>query len=91
MFRSKKPKRIKQWINVYDGETGLGHDTVSKAREASEGSASRTAVPLIELRRGEVVVDVEALVEEYVRQTKGYALDREREALRAAIKKVGVR
>lgn len=58
----------------------------------SRMKSTRVAVPLVELRRGELVVDVEALVKEFWRSAPACCTPIERKNfLRAALKKVGVR
>ena len=94
MAKRKQPKRIRVWANVHDGGVNDDYSTAWPNRKtalACGSRARRVAVPLVELRRGEVVVNVEELVEMFVK------LDYERHdifvsvVLRAALKKVGVR
>lgn len=91
MFRSKKPKRIKVWVNEYGSNVGFAHPSRRDARAALTPSSTRVAVRLVELRRGEVVVDVEALVEGFEERAHEAPYSSSVHNLRAALKKVGVR
>lgn len=91
MFRSKKPKRIKVWA-VFDPHVDERRTDAELKAEAMKKAqlVDGRALRLIEIRRGEVVVDVEALVmafERLDRDPNSYAVSN----LRAALKKVGVR
>lgn len=98
-MKTKKPKRIKAWVNKYDWGIAVPRESIKEAREhaaAPDGGALRVAVPLVELRRGEVVVDVEALADAVARDLVDSGYDEEDaptflESVRAALKKVGVR
>ena len=89
---TRQPKRIKAWINEYDWGLGTPRESIREARNASEFRVGtcRVAVRVVELRRGEVIVDVEALVEAFMRVGPS-CWPADEAALRAALKKVGVR
>ena len=89
-MKTKQPKRIKVWVNDYGEVTGQMHKSRSDAERLAWSIAARVAVPLIEIRRGEVVVDVEALVAVYF-QPGVWWPPTAKNALRAALKNVGVR
>lgn len=92
-----KTKRIRQWVNEFS--QGKGAPTYCstynrrKSALATAGSSClRVAVPLVELRRGEAVVDVKALEEAFAEEIQDARHVWEVQiALRAAIKRVGVR
>ena len=56
---TRQPKRIKAWINEYDWGLGTPRESIREARNASEFRVGtcRVAVRVVELRRGEVIVD----------------------------------
>lgn len=84
----KTPKRVKGYVNVYPNTTGLVWSTATKAKMNSTPRRLRTA-RLVELRRGEVIVDVEALCQHFWETHSGPYHDIEQ--LRAALRKVGKR
>lgn len=87
--KPKQPKRIKRYANESANGWAGTYPSAMEARDAVRGeNATRVAVPLIELRSGEVVVDVEALVGAFARQ--GFS-EVSQDGLRDALKKVGVR
>ena len=88
----KTPKRVKGWVEVVPG--GRLPRLCRTRKTASAGVLG--AVRVVELRRGEVIVDVEALVAEARGQWKRTADDITDlkvvdEILRAALRKVGKR
>lgn len=91
-MKTKQPKRIKTWVNLYaHGDLGIPRHTKDDAVFHGYG-AIRVGVRLIEVRRGEVVVNVKALEEAFAVEAQGAGhLWDAQAALKAAIKKVGVR
>ena len=94
-MKTKQPKRIRQWVNEYSQGSGAPtYCTAFSNKRAAKNNTGvhfvQVAVPLIEIRRGEVVVDVEALVAVYF-QPGVWWPPTAKNALRAALKKVGVR
>lgn len=59
--KTKQPKRLKLWVNTYE-HSYVGHPLESDAQKRAWPDADRVAVPCIELRRGEVVVDAIDLI-----------------------------
>lgn len=90
-MKTKQPKRIKVWVNDYGEVTGQLHKSRSDAERLAWSIAEPLRiVPLIEIRHGEVVVDVEALLAAYF-QPGVWWPPTAKNALRAALKNVGVR
>lgn len=96
MSRSKQPKRVKGWMATWPDDTDGGLRATRNDAEFDlrlHGGGGRIA-RVVEVRRGEVVVGVQAVVDAYSEE-----LDvadepwnhNTMEALRAALRKVGVR
>ena len=86
----KTSKRVKGWLNEWRGVHGIL--LCSKRPKAPKKGEPFRAVRVVELRKGEVIVDVEALVEAYLAE-----IDVEDESMNmteclcAALRKVGKR
>lgn len=78
------PKRVKGWAKVYANGTA-GEVTTKRPETFPAGRVAR----VVELRRGEVIVDVEALCQHFWETHSGPYHDIEQ--LRAALRKVGKR
>lgn len=94
-MKTKLPKRVKAWLNAYpDG--GLLTWKRGKHARAYRPRGGRT-VRVVELRRGEVVVDVEALAVMATNHAFDFpdrwdaSVSKWHQQFRAALKKVGVR
>ena len=89
----KTTKRRKVWVTFFDDGEHFAFDTCREAKSyAGPFGSERQAVAMVELRKGEVIVDVEALVEAYLAE-----IDVEDESMNmteclcAALRKVGKR
>jgi hypothetical protein len=83
----KTPKRVKGYVRTILRDTPVG-ELKSSRRHVMLYGDDRVA-RVVELRKGEVIVDVEALVEEFTSRS-AYGLAEEH-PLRAALRKVGKR
>lgn len=96
-MKTKQPKRIKGWVNEFaQGVSCWAYVSRKEAKDHVGAGALRVAVPLIEIRRGELVVDVEALAEAVALDLVAVGYDEEDaptffESARRALKRVGVR
>lgn len=88
----KTTKRRKVWVTFFDDGEHFAFDTCREAKSyAGPFGSERQAVAMVELRKGEAIVDVEALVAEFATRWENSDPSGAYDALRAALRKVGKR
>ena len=86
----KTTKRRKVWVTFFDDGEHFAFDTCREAKSyAGPFGSERQAVAMVELRKGEAIVDVEALVTEAVMLLPSNLSTVD--IIRAALRKVGKR